>query len=214
MVDFENSTSLSFVSRRKLLTGAGAVPLLGGPLQPSRQLPATPDPIILLWREWQRLFARASALCCLFQDMETHLMHTVDIPQVFIPSPQGSRAICAQSHAEIDRALTESDCSPEISAALHVEFADRRARWDAAADRLGFNEIKQQEGEAWDEEARATTAIFQTRATTLAGVEIKIALMVQLCATGSDDPDFPLPQLRTTMADLKRLRRNLEALRC
>jgi len=27
----------------------------------------------------------------------------------------------------------------------------------------------------------------------LAGIEIKIALIVELCATGSDDPEFPWP---------------------
>jgi hypothetical protein len=46
------------------------------------------------------------------------------------------------------------------------------------------------------------------------GIEIKIALIVELCATDSDDPKFPWPQLRSTLADVERLRRRLGAMRC
>jgi hypothetical protein len=56
--------------------------------------------------------------------------------------------------------------------------------------------------------------IFRTRAATLAGVEIKLALMIHLCSVFSDEAEFPLPQLRSTIADVQRLRRALDALRC
>ena len=97
---------------------------------------------------------------------------------------------------------------------LHAELAARRTRWDAAAEALGFDEANRQELEAWREQEEAVRAVFRVRAATLAGVEAKLALMIQLCATFSDDPDFPLPQLRSTLADVKYLRRALDALRC
>jgi len=140
------------------------------------------------------------------------MMRSVGVPQVLILSSGDSDGVRAFSHAEINRAIADYDCPPKIAAELHADFAAQQARWDAEAARLGFEEAKHQEGEAWEQEAATTDAIFRTRAATLLGVEIKIALMVKLCISGSDDPDFPLPQLRSTLADVKRLRRTLEAL--
>ena len=173
-----------------------------------------PDPILPLWREWQRLHAYASELCQRWQEIESRLVHTVGFPQVFIPLADSVRGICAQSHSDIDQAVASGDCSQEVGAALHAELATRRARWDAEAEALGFDEANRQELEAWRKEEEAVRAVFRTRAATLAGVDIKLALMIQLCAAFSDDPDFPLPQLRSTLADVKRLRRALDALRC
>jgi len=213
MVGRKESLNALSLSRRKLLTSAAAVSTsMTGSFSPGS--PGAPDPIVPLWQNWQRLRARAYALCRRWQEMENHLMRTVGFPQVFVPSPDGGRVTCAQSHAEIDLALAESGCSPEIGASLHAEFAARRAQWSFEAERLGFDRAKLGEDEAWDEEAEAVRAVFRTTATTLAGVEIKIAMMVHLCSAGSDDPKFPLPQLRSTLADARRLRRSLDALRC
>jgi hypothetical protein len=110
--------------------------------------------------------------------------------------------------------MAAGDCPQQLGAALHTELAVRRARWNAEAEALGFNEANRQELQAWRKEEEAARAVFRTGATTLAGVEIKLALMIQLCAAFSDDPDFPLPQLRSTIADVKRLRRALDALQC
>jgi hypothetical protein len=209
----KDSTSLSSVSRRRLIAGVAVAPVsVTGSFFPRPPEPS--DPIVPLWREWERLHALASELCHRWQEMETRLVRAVGFPQVFIPSADGSRAISAQSHSEIDQAVAAGDCPQELGAALHSEFAARRARWDAEAEALGFDEANRQELEAWRKEEEAVRAVFRTRAATLAGVEIKLALMIQLCAAFSDDPDFPLPQLRSTIADVKRLRRALDALQC
>jgi hypothetical protein len=167
-----------------------------------------------LWREWERLHALASELCQRWQEIENRLVRAVGFPQVFITAADGARGICAQSHLDIDQAVAAGDCSQELSAALHAELAARRARWDAEAEALGFDEANRQELAAWRNEEEAVRAIFRTKAVTLGGVEIKLALMIQLCAAFSEDPDFPLPQLRSTIADVKRLRRALDTLRC
>jgi hypothetical protein len=213
MVDSENSTSLPPVSRRNLLAGIAATPGLRAANSAIGSTSAS-DPVLPLWRLWQRLYAYASGLCERWQKLESRLVHTVGFPQVFIPSPDGGREICAQSHSEIDQAVAAGNCSPELGAALHAEFAARRARWDAEARALGFDEANRQELEAWRKEEEAVREIFRTRAGTLAGIEIKLALMIHLCSAFSDDPEFPLPQLRSTIADVKRLRRALDAPRC
>ncbi len=213
MVDSENSTSLPVVSRRELLNGLTAMPAVGG-FHSVIDRPEQLEPIMPLWREWERLHARALVLCEHSQQIETRLVRSVGFPQVFIPSSDGSRGICAQSHSDIDQAVAAGDCSQEVGAALHSELTVRRARWDADAEALGFDEANREELAAWREQEEAARAIFRTKAVTLAGVEIKLALMIQHCATFSDDPDFPLPQLRSTLDDVKRLRRALDALQC
>ena len=211
MVDCENM-SLHSVSRRKVLAGVAATPL--SPATADHTPSASTDPILPFWREWQRLNIRASVLCHRWQRLESHMMRAVGVPQVTIPSLGDANAVRALSHAEIDRAVADYGCPPNIADELHADFAGQQARWDAEAARIGFEEAKHQEGEAWEQEAVATDAIFRIRAATLAGVEIKIALLIKLCFSGCDDPDFPLPQLRSTLADVKRLRRSLDALRC
>jgi len=213
MVDSENSTSLPFVSRRKMLGCAVASPAIRAAhltIEPTEPY----DPVLPRWREWQRLHGYASELCRRWQEIESRLVRAVGFPQVFIPAADGARRLCARSPSDIDQAVASGECSQELSAALHAELAERRARWDAEAEALGFNEANRLELEAWRKEEAAVRAVFQTRAATLAGVEIKLALMIQLCSAFSDDPDFPLPQLRSTIADVKRLRRALDTLRC
>ena len=214
MVDSENSTSRPLVSRRKVLTGAATVPLFPAAASRSQWLIEAPPPIESRWQEWQRLHARATSLCHRWQEIETRLMRTIGVPQVLITSPDNLPGIRALSHAEIDRALKTVPRSAECAAALHTDFARHQARWDTEAARLGFEELKQQEAEAWSQEAAASDAIFRAPATTLAGIEIKIALIVELFSTGSDDPEPPWPQLRSTLADVKRLRRNCDAVQC
>jgi hypothetical protein len=213
MVDAETSTSAPSVSRRKLLSCAAMAPALTvaspaiGPMERS-------DPILPLWCEWQLSHASAIGLCQRAQGIESRLMRAVGFPQVFIPLSNSARGICCQYPADIDQAVAAGDCPPDLASALHAELAVRRARWDAEAEALGFDEANRQELEAWRKEEEAVRAVFRTRAATLAGVEIKLALMIKLCATFSVDPELAMPHLRSTLADVKRLRRTLGTLRC
>jgi hypothetical protein len=206
------NTKRALVSRRDLLITASNATLLSG-LDVAGNSPCA-DPIMPLWGEWERLHARALCLCEHCQEIESRLVRAVGFPQVFIPSANDTQNICAQSHSEIDRAVAAGDCSQDHGIALHGELAARRARWDGEAKALGFDEANREELEAWRKEEEAVRAVFRTRAATLAGVEIKLALMIQLCATFAVDPEFPMPQLRSTLADVKRLWRALNTLRC
>ena len=208
MVDVENSMSRSVVSRRKLLTGAATVPLFPSDISPSRESPEVSVPIISFWQEWQSLHARATSLCQRWQDIETHLMRSIGAPQVVISSSDNSTSFRAQSHAEIDQALARLPRSPEIATALHADFSNQRARWDAEAEALGFDDIERQEEEAWRNETKISEAIFATQATSPVGIAIKIALIVELCSTGPNDQEFPWPQLRAVLAEIEHFPRS------
>jgi len=205
MSDSENSTTLPDVSRRELLAAAAMAPLS---LTSPARMPDASDPVLPLWRERQRLHAQAVALCRRWGELETHLIKEIGFPKVMLPLAETPNTNCAFSHREIDQALTERKQSAEAKAELHAQLAAHQARWDREARRIGFFEADRQQLGCWKREADATQKIFATPATTLAGIEVKIALMMQLCRTGSDVPDFPLPQLRSTLTDLERLQRS------
>jgi len=182
MADTDHTTTPSAVSRRSLLRGVVATPLLPLPDQPPEPLI---DPVVPLWREWQRRHARATALCHHRQAIETQLARTVGFP----PPMPAEGAVSG-----VGDPLTGADADAH------------RVRWQVEADRMGFEDAKRLETAAWDEEAVALRTVFRQRATSLAGVEAKLALMLRICRDGSDDPDFPLPQLRSVLADVKYLR--------
>ncbi|HLY57962.1 MAG TPA: hypothetical protein VKS60_20535 [Stellaceae bacterium] len=184
MADADHTTTPSAVSRRSLLVGVAAAPLAPVPEKPPESLT---DPVVPLWREWQRRHARATSLCHRWQAIETQLARTIGFPP---PVP------------------AEGPISRVVDPSTGADAAAHQARWNAEAHRLGLEGAKRLENAAWDEEAIALHTVFCARATSLAGVEAKLALMARLCTDGSDDPDFPLPQLRSTLADVKSLRRH------
>ncbi len=203
MSDSEISTTLSNVSRRDLLAAAIAAPI---GMVPARNVTPS-DPILRLWRERQNLHARAVALCHQWQDLETSLIRTIGFPQVTVPNADAAHGVCAMSHDEIDKALGSDTDAVEQKTALHAQLAAHQAQWDSEAERIGFHSADRRQMRAWKAEEAATRKIFATPATTLRGIEIKISVMMALCRAGSDDPDFPLPQLRSTLADIKQLPR-------
>jgi hypothetical protein len=205
MSDSENSTTLPDVSRRELLAAAVVAPLTptGG-----SQTPAASDPVLPLWGERQRLHAQAVGLCHRWSELETHLIREIGFPKVVLPCAESPNGHCAFTHEDIDRAFAMDEQPSDAKAELHARLASHQARWDAEAGRIGFFEADRQQLEGWKKEAEATRKIFATPATTLSGIKIKIALMIQLCRTGSDVADFPLPQLRSTLADVERLQRS------
>lgn len=73
---------------------------------------------------------------------------------------------------------------------------------------LGWDELESlraEEGATWEELQSAADVLFRAEAQSLAGVAIKISLIAQMCSTGPTDTEFPVPQLRTTFADIQRL---------
>ena len=124
---------------------------------------------------------------------------------VRVRSPAHPDGIAAWSHDEIDQVLAEVEDATTSAETLHSEFSARQKRWLAEADRVGFAKSVQQEGDAWARESEAASAIFHTAASSLPGVQVKIALMIQMCAAGMVDPAFPLPQLQSAFKDLSAL---------
>ena len=165
----------------------------------------SPDPIGPLSTEWQRLHQQTVALCHKAQDLEAQLLRTVRAPIVAVEAFDGADCMLAHSHEDIDAILGDSGSSAGLAEDLHSKLSARQQRWSAEADREDFDEAQRHEADAWAQEADAAQTIFRTPATSLVGVQIKLALMIEMCMTGMIDPAFPLPQLQSTFADVENL---------
>ena len=205
MVDSENSTSLSSVSRRALLGTIVTAPLAycSGLASPDSTL-AT-DPVLLLWEDWQSAFAEATVYGAKWAALESMLARSIGFPRVVIPTSPGRAEVWVISHERIDEELRDMPASEDLRRQLRSDLATQQARWDAAAEQSGLDTADHQEEAALNRSAEIAAALFELPARSTAGVIVKLELILRIGQTQSDDDEFPWGQLRTTIADLRRL---------
>ncbi len=204
MVDSEDSTSLRSVSRRTLLGGAISTPLASTPILNQRATPVG-DPILSLWRDWECAFAEAATWSAEWGGLESKLVCQVGFPRVLVPSPPAVCAVWATSHEVIDRELSDVLSRDDLRKRLHSDLTDQVAKWDAAAKAIGLDETDHQADHAWKKSEEIAGAIFALPACGIPGVIAKLELILRMGQTQSDDGEFPWGQLRSTIADLRRL---------
>ncbi len=134
-------------------------------------------------------------------------MRTIGVPQVLITSPENPIGFRALSHAEIDRALETATNSIEIAAALHADFAFHQALWNAEAVRLGFDEIRRQEAEAWSQEGPGERCDLPRTSLKSGRHRNQDRAGRRTLLNRPGRSKNPWPQLRSTLADVRRLRR-------
>lgn len=198
-----HTTSPFRLTRRSLVAGRKATPKAA--VESVNAGDHFPDRLGQLWIEWQKLHRQAVVLCHEVQDIEARLLRTVGAPIVRVPTVDGREGAFAHSHEELDKLLAEYGQPLAAGKALHHTLSVLDGRWNAEADRIGYAEASRREGEAWAREANVACAIFSTTATSLSGVQVKLALMIQMCAAGMVDPAFPLPQLQSIFTDIEKL---------
>ena len=164
-----------------------------------------PDPICALYAEWQKLHQQAVALCHEVQDLEAQLLQTVGAPMVAVQQVKGGESCLAHSHEDIDAILGDFGSPSEYAKDLHRKLATFEERWSAEAALLGFDDAMQRESEGWAQEAEAAKVIFSTSATSLAGIQIKLAFMIETCSVGPPDVMTLVPQLQSAFADVANL---------
>lgn len=200
MSDSDRSTSSGGISRR-MLTGAGAlVPF--GLLKLTTNSAGSRDPVLPLYLEWQRLQRSVTELCFRCQSLENNLIGQT-------ATPEKEYDIEGETNGRTASPSTTFLPVPGLTSAPAATMADAVSEFaPILLNSIGWDELESlraEEGEKWDELQRAADALLRTEAESLAGVAIKISLIVQMCSTGPADAEFPVPQLRSTLADLQRL---------
>ncbi len=78
-------------------------------------------------------------------------------------------------------------------------------RWEIAAGAIGLGPVEERVNYAWDRWDAFTETVWQVPAGSLAGVAAKLAMVLSIGQSRSDDDEFPWPPLRLVLADIQRL---------
>lgn len=209
MADSDNSTTLPFVTRRKMLMGtAAAIGTLGSSAFAGNGMVGrtSPDPVVTLWHQWRDAHCLTERLRCQQQGLERQLVEAVGFPFTTIQLSDGE-CVTAYSREAIRDVLYLSP--DEIAACARAEagLAAHRLRWDRADREIGYSATVQAERDAGDRAADLIDAMAVTAATTLVGVAAKLDAVLREGNIFEDGSEFPWPQIRSALDDIVRIGR-------
>ncbi|QEN84772.1 hypothetical protein FZC33_00320 [Labrys sp. KNU-23] len=215
MDDSDHSTTLAFVTRRRLLAGT-AIATLTWPFQAKAQAAElqaghdSPDPALLAWQEWKTAALRTEALCHKQQRLETRLVREIGFPQTTLRLPESGKTLTIFSPDTVEDICGSDPGIADLRAKAEAELAAHQARWDAVDERIGYSATKQAEVEAGEREQELVEALTATPATSLAGIAGKLDMIFHEGTIWEDDNEFPQPQIRSALRDLIRIGQVLE----
>ncbi|TPL71189.1 hypothetical protein FJ941_28840 [Mesorhizobium sp. B2-3-13] len=206
MDDSDNSMSLSFVTRRRLLAGT-ATAALAWPFQVrSRAAGLTggsgaADPALVLCGNWQDFHDKTLALCREQQRLETHLARTVGFPYAKVRLADGTE-LTLHSMEGLNDAY-----SPEIEVEWNsavADFAAHQARWDAADAEIGYSRADELIRQSETAERDLLDNLPHTAATSMEGILAKLLVILHDGEHWERPADFPWPHIRSVLDDLGR----------
>ncbi|MER9566708.1 hypothetical protein [Mesorhizobium sp. M0571] len=86
-----------------------------------------------------------------------------------------------------------------------ADFAAHQARWDAAAEEIGYTAAVRAEPETGDRAKDLLEAFSTTPATTVAGVAGKLDAVLREGEAWEECSEFPWSQIRSALSDLVRI---------
>ncbi|RCW23321.1 hypothetical protein DFR48_107193 [Ciceribacter lividus] len=210
MADSDNSTTLPFVTRRKVLAGTSiAIGAWGSGAFAGDKVTgeASPDPVLTVWRQWQDAHRLTERLCREQQRLERQLVETVGFPFAVIRLSDGE-PVAAYSREAIREVLRLAPEEAAACANAEAEFAARESQWDRADRDIGYSATVRAEREAADRASDLLDAMAATPATSVAGIAAKLDAVLREGKVLEDGSEFPWPQVRSALDDLARIGRH------
>ncbi len=180
MADSDNTTTLPFVTRRRkrqIVVFNHSVPAETAPAGETIEC-AEPDRALVVARLWRDAQARSLSLCRRQQRLETERMRAV--------------------HSS---AWTGSVAPSPTLDQVAVQAA--RRQWDGD---LGYAEARDAEAQAARVAEELLEKLARTPAQSLEGIIAKLDVVLREARTHDAPSAFPWPQLRSALADLRRLK--------
>ena len=208
MVDSEISTTLSWPSRRDVLSAA--LLTIGGTsinsaVAVARQDDSTTDSAVLAWKAWRAAHRRTLALCRKQQRLESELVRTIGFPQVVLAAAGLQSPMRISLLKQFDELAADvlSLCArrDEVAIALRAH----QQRWEDADRAVGYSVTRQEEAAASADEEHLIAILFAADATSLRGLSAKLDVLITVGADGAEGRHFPRPELRRIRRDVTRL---------
>lgn len=210
MVDSDNTTTLPFVTRRKMLSGTAiAIGAWGSNAFADVKIAgeASSDPVLTLWRQWQDAHRLTERLCRRQQGLERQLIQTVGFPFSVIRLTDGA-PVAAYSREAIRDVLRLAPDEAAACADAEAEFEAHELRWDRADRDIGYSATVQAERGSADRASDLLDTMTAMPATSLAGVAAKLEAVLREGNIWEDGSEFPWPQIRSALDDLSRIARH------
>ncbi|MER9067614.1 hypothetical protein NKH84_13720 [Mesorhizobium sp. M0902] len=208
MADSDNTTTLPYVTRRRVLAGTvlatTAWTLQGNAPASAGSTNVRSDPALVLWREWERVHKQTERLCRRQQRLETRLVESVGFPCVTVGLAEGEQ-VTVHSIEMLDEVLGKAPDMAALRDKAEADFAAHQARWDAAAEETGYTAAFRAEREAGEKIQDLLQAFSATPATTVAGVAGKLDAVLREGEAWEECSEFPWPQIRSALSDLVRI---------
>jgi hypothetical protein len=209
MADSDNTTTVPYVTRRRVLAGgmitSTALVFEKSALAGNAAATSMPsDPALALWRKWETAHRLSERLCRGQQRLETRLVESVGFPCVTVRLPQGED-VTVHSIEALNEVLGKGADMAVLRETAEADFAAHQARWDAAAEGTGYTAALRAEREAGERAEDLLGAFSTTPATTLAGVAGKLDAVLREGEAWEECSEFPWPQIRSALGDLVRI---------
>ncbi|MER8791600.1 hypothetical protein NKH71_27735 [Mesorhizobium sp. M0983] len=218
MADSDNTTTRFHVTRRRVLAGTMVTStawVLEGSASAGdagrTNLPS--DPALVLWREWEEAHKLTKRLCRRQQHLETKLVESVGFPCVTVRLSKGEEVTVHSVEALKDVLGKEPDTAA-LRKKAEADFAAHQARWNAAAEEGGYTAALRAERQAGERVQDLLQTFSRTAATTLAGVAVKLDVVLREGESEEECSEFPWPQIRSALSDLVHISEDVGADGC
>jgi hypothetical protein len=206
MADSDNTMTLPFVTRRRVLAGTvvatSAWRLEGNAFAgDAGRTNVSSDPALALWREWETAHKLTERLCRRQQRLETRLVESVGFPRATVHLPD-DEDVTVHSIEALNEVLGKGPEMATLREKAEADFAAHPARWDAAAEETGYTAALRAERKAGERAQDLLEAFSTTPATTLAGVASKLDAVLREGEAWEECSEFPWPQIRSALGDL------------
>ncbi|GLS20690.1 hypothetical protein GCM10007874_37070 [Labrys miyagiensis] len=163
------------------------------------------DPAIRAWEEWQTAQGKTLALCRKQQRLETRLQRTVGMPYAVVVVPDALKLVRISSAGELDRLIKAYPAVATKRNEVMARLTAHHERWNEADRAIGYSVALHEEELAMDREQELADRLWSTPASSLAGIGAKLAALIHSGEPSEECAEFPWPQIRSALADLRRL---------
>ncbi|ESX25040.1 MULTISPECIES: hypothetical protein [unclassified Mesorhizobium] len=208
MADSDNTMSLLFVTRRKVLAGT-AIAMAATQATSFARIDLEGDdaidPAVAVWKRWQAAWEEAERLCTQQQRLESVLIETVGFPCTTVTLSDGE-SVTVHSVEALQELLGVRPVNTVARTQAEAEIVANQARWDAAAREIGYSTALLAEREAGERAKKLLEALSQVPATSLAGIAAKLNAALREGEYSLHDSEPPWPQIRSALDDIARIR--------